>query len=76
MYVRVCVRLSVTLDRTTGSRCSTGYDTRVLIVVGVVLDLLLTAGGSHFSNNFGTFLQYNVRAKLSLKWDPPGRANR
>ena len=30
-------------------------------------------GGSHFSNNVGTFVLYNVRVKLSLKWDPPGR---
>ena len=31
------------------------------------------AGGSHFSDNFGTSLQYNVRVKLLLKWDPPER---
>ena len=27
--------------------------------------------GFHFSNDYGTILQYNVRVNLSLKWDPP-----
>ena len=29
--------------------------------------LLLAAGGSHFSNNFGTFVQGDVQAKVLLK---------